>query len=155
VDDAGLKEGKARQLETLNMLRAKVIKAAWAKGEASAGYWEALRGGDRPLSDEIWQERLTARAIHSQIVAARGVPVAGDKDAKEIRRLAKKLGIRLAQDQPGRKWKWPPPPKEPKQPRGRSRTRPEISFVSDTEAVEASKAAAERGKIQKARLPAC
>ena len=68
-----------------------------------------------------------------------GVRVAGDKDAKEIRRVAKKLGIRLAEDERGRKLKWPYPPKEPKQPLGRPRTKPDIRFVSDLEAIEARK----------------
>ena len=107
ANEAHLKDGNARELEMLNMLRAKVIKAKWTKGEASAGYWEALRGGDRVLDDEEWQGRLTAREIHSHIATTRGLRVAGDKDAKEIRRLARKLPLRLAKDQRGRKWKWP------------------------------------------------
>jgi hypothetical protein len=113
TDEVGLKNGKARQLEMLKMLRDTVKRAKWAKGGARGGYWEALRGGDRALDDEEWQERLTNRKIHSHIAAARGVRVAGDKDAKEIRRLARKLGLRLAEDQRGRKRK-PYLPKQPK-----------------------------------------
>ena len=155
ANEAHLKAGNLRKLEMLNMLRDKVIKAAREARGLGDGCLEAARGGDRALSDEEWQGRLTAREIHSHIAATRGLHVAGDKDAKEIRRVAKKLGIRLAEDDCGRRWKWPYPPKEPKQPLGRPRTRPEISFVSDLEAIEASKAAAERGKIQRARIAAC
>jgi len=43
ANEAHLKDGDYRKLETLNMLRDKVKKAAWQlKGGASAGYWEAL-----------------------------------------------------------------------------------------------------------------
>jgi hypothetical protein len=156
TDEAGLKDGKARQLETLNMLRKRVIETKGTIDGARGGYLEAARGGHRPLSDEVWQGRLTAREIHSHIAATCRDRVAGDKDAKEIRRLVRKLGIRLAQDKPGRKWKWPYPPKqEAKRPRRRPRTRPDLIFVSDPEAIDASKAAAERGKIQRARTAAC
>jgi uncharacterized protein YeaO (DUF488 family) len=147
ANEASLKDGNLRQLEMLNMLRVRVKEAKWAKGEAVAGYWEALRGGDRPLSDEEWQGRLTAREIHSHIAATRGLRVAADKDAKETRRLARKLLLRLAEDQRGRKRKWPYPPKqEPKQPRGRPPTEPDVRFTGNLEAIEARKVAAERGK---------
>jgi hypothetical protein len=146
ANEAHLKAGDLRKLETLNLLRDKVIKAAQETRGLPDGYLEAARGGERALSDEVWQGRLTAREIHSHIVAARGLRVAGDKDAKEIRRLARKLPLRLAKDKRGRKWKWPPPPKEQKQRRGRPRTGLDIIFVNDLEAIEARKAAAERGK---------
>jgi len=116
-----LRASDARSLGILRMHRDKLIKATSAKAGAPAGYLEAVRGGDRPLSDEAWQGRLTARDIHAHLKGTEGAGVAGDKDAKEIRRDAKKLGIRLAEDQRGRKWKAPPPAKQkPKKPRGRT-----------------------------------
>lgn len=69
-----------------------------AKGGAKAGLLESARGGVRPLSDEALQGLLTAREIQSRLVDA-----PGDRHAKEVRRLASKLGIRLAEDQRGRK----------------------------------------------------
>jgi hypothetical protein len=83
------------------------------------------------LSDEAWAGRLTAREIQSRLVDA-----PGDRHAKEVRRLAKKLGIRLAKDQRGRKRKPYLPkrePKQPKRPRGRPRTKPEpeLEFTGD------------------------
>jgi hypothetical protein len=121
------------------MVARRVIKATWAKHGAGAGYSEAARGGDRVLSDEIWQGRVTAKEIRSYLEATYGSRAAGDKDAKEIRRAAKKLGIRLAEDQRGRKWKPPLLPKEqePKRQRGRPRTKAELEFVKDLEAIEA------------------
>jgi hypothetical protein len=54
---AFLKDSDRRTLEILKMLHDKVIKATWAtKDEVGAGYLEAVRGGDRPLSDEVWQD---------------------------------------------------------------------------------------------------
>jgi len=119
---ARLKHGEQREIGTLQLLQDKKIKAAWAKGGALAGYTEAMDGGDRPLSDDEWQRRLTAREIHSHLEATVGSRVAGDKDAKEIRRVTKRLGLRLAEDQVGRKWKEPHPvtaKQEPKKRRGR------------------------------------
>jgi hypothetical protein len=141
ANGARLKDGDRRTFEILKMLRDKVINAAWAKDGAIAGYTEAALGGDRLLSDEAWQGRLTAREIHSRLMAVGGSRLAGDKDAKEIRRLLKRLGIRPAEDQQGRKWKPPNLAKqEPKRPRGRPRTKPKIVFTG-LEAVEAKIAA--------------
>ena len=124
---ARLRAGDQRELEILKMLRDRVINAAWAKGEARAGYLEAFRGSDRPLSDEVWQGRLTVKEIHLRLMTAGGSRLAGDKDGKEIRRILTRLGIRPAEEQRGRKWKLPLPKKqEPKRTRGRTRTRPEI-----------------------------
>ena len=118
-----LKYGELRELGILQQLQDKKIKAEDAKGRAVAAYMEAWFGGDRPLSDDEWQGRLTAREIHSHLAAAADPRVAGDKDAKEIRRLCKGLGLRLAKDQPGRKWKGPVPVKqEPKKKPGRPPT---------------------------------
>jgi hypothetical protein len=89
-----------RTLEILKILRDEVIKEAWAKGGPAAGYWEAASGGDRALSDEAFKGRLTAREIQSRLKDA-----PGDRHAKEVRRLAKKLGFLLAEDQRGRKRK--------------------------------------------------
>jgi hypothetical protein len=135
---ARLRAGDQRELEILNMLRDKVIKAAGATKEGGvAGYLEAVRGGDRPLSDEVWQGRFTVREIHSRLMTVGGPRVAGDKDGKEIRRTMRRLGIRPAEDQRGRKWKPPLPQKqEPKRPRGRTRTKPEIKSMS-LEAIQA------------------
>ena len=145
-----LGDSDRRTLEILKMLREEVSDEAWRRGGAIAGYTEAARSGGRALSDKAWQELLTAPEIQSRLVDA-----PGDRHGKEVRRLAKKLWIRLAQDKPGRKCKWPYPPKqEPKQPRGRPRTGPDIIPVNDLEAIQASKAAAERGKIQRARIAA-
>ena len=117
ANEEGLKAGNARKLETLNMLRDKVKKAAWQlKGGASAGYWEALQSGDRALSDEVWQGRLTAREIHLHLVDAGVFSRSATKERRqlhEIRRIGRKLGIRLAEGQRGRKRK-PYLPKQPK-----------------------------------------
>jgi hypothetical protein len=100
ANEASGGDSDRRTVEMLEMLRDKVIKAAWAKGGAVAGYKEVALGGDRALSDEAWTGRLTAREIQSRLVDA-----PGDRHAKEVRRLAKKLGIILAEDQRGRKRK--------------------------------------------------
>jgi hypothetical protein len=141
-----LKDGDRRKLEILNILQDEVIKAKWSKNGAVAGYWEVGASGNRPLSDESWKERLTAKEIQSRLVAA-----PGDKDAKEVRRLLKKLGIRPAKDQLGRKWEWPYLKKQkPKRPRGRPRTRSDVwSYtvcVPDLEKVESMLEARRRGK---------
>jgi hypothetical protein len=135
---ARLKDDDRRTLEILKMLRDKVIKAAWAtKDGVGAGYLEAVRGGDRPLSDEVWQGRLMVKEMYSHLLASYGPRVAADKDGKEIRRTMRRLGIRPAEDQRGRKWKPPLPKKqEPKRPRGRPPTKPEIKSMS-LEAIQA------------------
>jgi hypothetical protein len=132
-----LKASDGRSLGILRMLRDKLIKGAWAKGGPPAGYFEAARAGSRPLSDDALQGRLTAREIHSHIKATEEAGVAGNEDAKEIRRDAKKLGIRLAEDQRGRKQKPPYPKKqEAKRPRGRPREKPELVYSADFTKVE-------------------
>lgn len=93
-----------RSLAILEAHRDKAIKGAWAKGGPSAGYFEAAFVGGRELSDDVLAGRLTNRELHAHLVAA-GVAAPGDIDAKETRRLAKKLGILLADDQRGRKRK--------------------------------------------------
>ncbi len=50
--------------------------------------------------------------IHSRLMTVGGSRLAGDKDAKEIRRILTTLGIRPAEDQRGRKWKPPVPKKQ-------------------------------------------
>ena len=87
-----------RTLEILKMLRDKACDEAMAKDGAFDRLLEAFRSAHRPLSDEAWQALLTAREIQSRLVDA-----PGDRHAKEVRRLASKLGIRLAEDQHGRK----------------------------------------------------
>jgi len=119
--------GDQRELEILNMLHGKVIKAALAtKDEVGAGYMEAYR----PLSDEVWQGRLTVKEIHSSLMTAGGSRLAGDKDGKEIRRILRRLGIRPAEDQRGRKWKPPVPKKQ-------ERKRPGITKLKITSMTEA------------------
>ena len=131
-----LKDGDSRTLEILKLLRDKTFKATAAKA-GSAAYIEAARGGDRLLSDEFWSGRLTIREIHTHLLRIGGSCLAGDKEGKEIRRLLGRLGIRPAEDQRGRKWKPPLPKKqEPKRPRGRTRTKPEIKSMS-LEAIQA------------------
>ncbi len=97
---AFLGDSDRRTLEILKMLREKASDEAAAKDGVNAIYSEAAFGGNRALSDKAWQELLTAREIQSRLVDA-----PGDKDAKEVRRLARKLGIPLAGDQRGRKRK--------------------------------------------------
>jgi len=129
------------------MLRDKTIDQATAK-EGVRGRWlEAFRSVHRPLSDEAWQALLTAREIQSRLVDA---PV--DRDAKEVRRLASKLGIRLAEDQGGRKRNPYLSKQEPNRPRGRPRTKPDIGFTNDLEAEEAMKVAAATGKTPARRV---
>src|SRR4029453_2014386 len=147
ANGASLKDGQRRKLGTLKILQDKVIKATWAKDGAAAGYWEAATGGDRLLADEVWQGRLTAQELRSLLEATDGACVAGDRDENEIRRVQRKLGIRPAEDQRGRKWKPPCPAKQkPKKPRGRPRIRPSIRWSevvllgADTTPIEAAQA---------------
>ena len=128
-----------RTLEMLKILDEEVRKSASAKGGAT-GFLIFL-SWDWALSDEAWQGLLTAREIQSRLVDA-----PGDRDAKEVRRLARKLGIRLAEDQRGRKQNPYLPKQEPSRPRGRPRTKPDIGFTNDLEAREAMKVAAATGK---------
>jgi hypothetical protein len=146
-DGAWPKEGDARELGLLQLLRDKKIKAEWAKGGAIAGYWEAATGGDRLLSGEVWSGRLTVQEIRSHLEATYGHGVAGDKEGKEIRRTLKTLGIRPAEDQRGRKLKGPRPGKQkPQQPLGRPRKGPDLEFVADTDIVQVYHA--RKGKTQ-------
>jgi hypothetical protein len=140
ANEARLRDGNYRTLEMLNMFRDKVIKAAYAKDGGIGGLLESVRGAHRALSDEAWEGRLTAREIRSQIVAARGSRVAGDNYAKEVRRLARKLGLRLAEDQRGRKRKPYLAKQEPKRLRGRPRTKVGLEFHGSLDAVEAKQA---------------
>jgi len=146
ANGARLKDGDRRTLEILKLLRDKCIKATGAKS-GNAAYIEAARGGDRLLSDEFWSGRLTVREIHSHLLRIGGSRLAGDKDAKEIRRLARKLKIRLAEDQRGRKRKPYMAEHEPKRPLGRPRIKPGVSFTGDVEAIQGREVAAARGKI--------
>jgi hypothetical protein len=148
---ARLKYGELRELGILQMLRDKKIRAEWAKGGALPGYMEAAFGSNRPLSDDEWKGRLTAREIHSHLTATDGAGVAGDKDAKEVRRIAKRLRIRLDEDQRGRKWKGPRPKnQEPKRPRGRPREKPELLPVNSIEEVETAVAKGSVHRVVKA-----
>jgi hypothetical protein len=151
ANGASLKDGRRRELGTLKILHDKVIKARWAIDGAASGYWEAAAGGDRLLSDEVWQGRLTAQELRLRLEATDGACVAGDREAKEIRRVLRKLGIRLAEDQRGRKWKSPYlKNQEPKRPRGRPRTRSDVwsdtVCVRDLEKVESMLEARRRGR---------
>jgi hypothetical protein len=130
---ARLRAGDQRELEILKMHRDKVTKAALTtKDEVGAGYLEALRGGHRLLSDEVWQGRLTVREIYSRLMTVGGSRLAGDKDGKAIRRILTRLGIRPAVAQPGRKWKPPYPKKqEAKKPSGRPRIKPDLKYTDN------------------------
>jgi hypothetical protein len=122
---AHLTNGDKRVTGILNMLHVKVIEAALMKDGAAAVYREI--DGNRLLSDEIFYGRLTANEIRLQLAAKYGPGVAGDSYAKEIRRTAKRLGVRLAKDKRGAKWKPPITQAENKvrRPVGRPRIRPE------------------------------
>jgi hypothetical protein len=142
-----LSDGDQRTLGILKLLHNKVVKGIWAKDGAVSGYWEAAAGGDRLLPDEVWQGRLTAQELRLHLEATNGACVAADRDAKEIRRILRKLGIRPAEDQRGRKWKPPCPAKQkPKKPRGRPRVKPSIRWSdvvllgADTTPIEAAQA---------------
>ncbi|MEO6969925.1 MAG: hypothetical protein ABI217_03400 [Chthoniobacterales bacterium] len=134
------KPGDRRKLGMLNMVRDKTIKGAWAKGGAVDGYAEAAFGGNRPLSDETWQGRITAREAYS-LLSVTAPEAAGDTEAKEIRLAAKQLGLRLAKDDPGRKEKLPHLKKQsPKRPRGRPREHEhaELVYNADISTAEAN-----------------
>jgi hypothetical protein len=137
-----LKDGDRRKLEILNTFQDEVVKATWSKNGAAAGYYEIGRARERALSDESWQGLLTAKEIQSRLVDA-----PGDKDAKEVRRPLKQLGIRPAEDQRGRKWKSPYLKKQkPKRSRGRPRTKIELVFTGNLEIAEADQLILRRGK---------
>lgn len=136
-----------RTLEILNMLRGKASDKATAKGGVRARYLEAIRGGSRPLSDKAWQGLLTAREIQSRLVDA-----PGDMDAKEVRRLAKKLGIRLAEDQRGRKRKPYLRKQQPKRRPGRPRAKPGLQLKGDIDQIFAELSRESRG-LPRSRQP--
>jgi hypothetical protein len=114
-----------RTLEILKMLRVK------ASDKAKDKYLEAAQSGGRALSDKAWKKLLTAREIQSRLEDA-----PGDRDAKEVRRLAKKLGIRLARDKRGRRRKPPLSRQKNKRPRGLPRTTPWEEFIRGTALAE-------------------
>jgi hypothetical protein len=81
------------------------------------------------------------------------VDAPGDRHAKEVRRLVKKLGIRLAKDLRGRKRKPYLPqkePKQPKRPRGRPRTNPEpeLKFTADIDKAIAELFQKSQGRVR-------
>jgi hypothetical protein len=137
---AFVRDSDRRTLEILKMLCNKASDKVAAKGGMRARYLEAVRGGSRALSDEAWQGLLTAREIQSRLVDA-----PGDMDAKEVRRLAKKLGIRLAEDQRGRKRKPYLRKQQPKRPRGRPRTKPGLKLKGDIDQILAELSRESRG----------
>jgi hypothetical protein len=136
-------------LEIVKMHRDKKIKAAWALDGALAGYMEAAFGGNRALSDEAWQGRLTTREVLSRLVDAgiiNGSRAREREQLHEIRRVTRGLGIRLAEDQRGRKWKPPYQAKqEPKPPRGRPRGKIELDHTGNLELTQARKVRARMG----------
>ena len=133
-----------RTLEILEMLRSEAREVAAAKGGAPAVYWEAATSGKRVLSDEVWQGRLTAREIQARLVDA-----PGDRYAKEVRRLTRKLGIRLDKDERGRKPKPYLPKRKQKKPPGRPRAKPDLCFT-DIEQAIAELERKKRGKAPEA-----
>jgi hypothetical protein len=143
--EAHLTNGQKRDLGILGLLRDKVIKAAWTKGGYVAGWMEVAFGGDRPLSDESWQGRLTAREVYSHFVAAgvfNGNGAKKREELHEIRRAATRLGIRLAEDRRGAKHKSPyllkpkttPPPNG--LPVGRPREKFDIIQVAESDVIQ-------------------
>ena len=141
---APLGDSDRRTLEILKMLRDELVKATWARDGPAAGYWEAATVGDRALSDEAFKGRLTAREIQSRLKDA-----PGDRDAKEVRRLARKLGIRLDKDERGRKPKPYLPKQKQKKPPGRPRAKPDLCFT-DIEQAIAELERKKRGKAPEA-----
>lgn len=124
---AFVKDSDRRTLEILEMLRDTASDKVAAKKGPNARYLEAAQSGDRMLSDKAWQGLLTAKEIQSRLVDA---PV--DMDAKEVRRLVKKLGVRLARDKRGRRLKPPLPKQKTERPYGLPRTTPWEEFISGT-----------------------
>lgn len=132
ADTARIKPGNRRELGLLALHKDKAIKGAWAKAGPVAGWMEVAFGADRPLSDETWQGRVTVREAREHLAATDGADAAGDKEAKEVRRALKNLGLRPAKDVVGRKWK----PvvfikRKPKRQRGRPREKVELQRVKD------------------------
>jgi hypothetical protein len=131
-----LKDGDLREIGILEMLHARRVNAVFAKDGAVAGWVEALTVGNSPLSDEVWEGRLTVREAYSHLLANYGPIVAADSEGKEIRRTFKRLGIQPAEDKPGRKWKGAVPAKQkPKQPVGRPR-KAKLITVGDDETAD-------------------
>jgi hypothetical protein len=98
-----------RTLEILKFLGDKASKRAWDEGGAAAGYLEAARGPDRKLSDAGWPQ-LSARELHARLVSAKALlPPRHEYQRRdqmhEVRRLAKRLGIKLSPDRRGPKRK--------------------------------------------------
>jgi hypothetical protein len=96
------------------------------------------------LSDDVWQGCLTASSIHSHLVAAGAFNGNGSRirELNEIRRVAKRLGILLAEDQRGPKHK-PPYLLKPKKglppnglPVGRPREKFDIIQVAETDVIQ-------------------
>lgn len=123
---AFLGDSDRRTLEILKMLREKASDRVAARDGENARYLEAARSGSRLLSDKVWQGLLTAKEIQSRLVDA-----PGDMDAKEVRRLAKKLGICLAEDLRGRKRKPQMRKRQSKRPPRRPPTKPSLVFKED------------------------
>jgi hypothetical protein len=152
ANGARLTDSASRKLEILDFLhnkrtRAVLVKegvewqppkgAEWQPTEQEiSAYLETLAD---PLSNSEWRERLTAREIHSRLVNADFLKDQKGKERAqlhEIRRIARKLGIRLAEDKRGRKRKQSHRVnKKPKRRCGRPRTRPEVEFTGDIDRV--------------------
>jgi hypothetical protein len=105
--DSGDSQFDHRTLGLLALVRDKACKRAWAKGGATAGYREAALGAYRMLSDEDWPQ-LSAREVHSHLVEVKAFLPPRDEEQineqlHEVRRLARRLGIKLSADRRGRK----------------------------------------------------
>jgi hypothetical protein len=158
-----LKIASLRKLEILNFLHTKRLRAAFATAghDLSGDPWsdnewqptEQELGAhigtlSDPLCNSEWQGRLTAREIHFRLVTAgllTGETGKEREELHEIRRIARKLGIRLAEDVRGPKRK----PmrgvnKKPKQPR----TKPELEFTGDIDQVLSELCQKSQGKAR-------
>jgi hypothetical protein len=104
---SGQSHSNKRTLGLLELLQDRAKKVAWQKGGAAAAYPEAALGGDRVLSDAEWPE-LTAREVHSHLVKVKTFLRTQDEEGineqlHEVRRLARRVGIKLRPDRRGRK----------------------------------------------------
>ena len=91
-----------RTSAVLHVLRSEAVRRAWAIGGAAAGWNEAATAGSKLLSDEIYGSVFTARQLHRRLIAMR-VFSPSEEQLHQVRRLAKKLGIRLLPDRRGPK----------------------------------------------------
>lgn len=93
-----------RTLGLLELFRDEAVKQAWDRDGVGGGYSEVAFGSDKLLSDEAHWPGFTAKELHEHLVARRAFS-GGEEQLHQVRRLAKKLGIRLSPDKRGPKLK--------------------------------------------------